>query len=392
MIKKDVLEELSYSLSEKERAELLERINRSLKTGDDEGGSEKKLSEKKRAAAIEGELREMGWLRRILILIISKLSGKKLSDLIVERRMKLIKKKVNRIQPGLTGFESRNLTPLFAENVFTLYSHTLQLRELYRKLWMEPGVYESACMYIISAEYPESRNGLEDFVSMDEMVVIYSETGKKSMIKDEVQNRIDDYLESIPAALFSDIDRGLSPVYRLKDLILFPYTSFFQKFSFTPNYQGDSEKHFFKNASAMLCMDELKLLYRAVLSASALEHDVSLNSHLVEYLLKESDNDNIFYADELSLLMKRIKEFDRNIPMLEIIRFFRNDPYLEIAVTSSDHSFKATYRRILRSIAVDQIDKVYDEVQREYIEREIGKIFSGQEFNGVQELPEIYKH
>ena len=383
MQKKDVLEELSYSLSEKERVTLLERINRSLNINKDEAAEkDPEAREKEREILLEKELKQTGWFQKLIMLIRSRLSGKKISEIIVEKKMKDLKKAINRKQQGLTGFESRNLTPAFGEKVFDLYTHTFAFRAFYRKLWLEPGIYESCCLYIISAMFEETKNGIDDFISMDELVEIYAQSGKKDIIMEELESRLENYVSSIPSILYEEIENSIEPVYSLKDLILFPYTSFFQKFSFTPNRSDSDDRHFFKSASAMLCLDELENLFIAVMSASMLPENSTLNRFMIEYVRNLGEEDVLpeNSQEELVRLINKVRKFNNSTPIIELLRYFRKDPFLQVKFIYERRSFRETYKNILRSLLKTQLDKMYPEIQRDYIEREISRLFRGAHF------------
>jgi hypothetical protein len=174
----------------------------------------------------------------------------------------------------------------------------------------------------------------------------------------------------------------LEPVYNLKDLILFPYTAFFQKFSFTPKRSEGPGKHFFKNASAMLCLDELKALYVAVMTASMLDDNSFINKYMIEFIKELGDTYDLPENDqaELSKMISGVKVFSRSIPLLELIRFFKKDPFLQISYSFDKKSFMSTYQGILRSDMRNKINTKYSEIQREYIEKEIARIFKGKDF------------
>ncbi len=384
MAKKDVLEELSYSLSEKERTNLLERINRSIDVSEEDDEEKAAVRKKKdHDFFIENELKNTGWFSRLLMLIRSKLGGKKIDELVIDRKMKMLKKAIYRKQPGITGFESRNLTPEFGEKVFNLYSQTFTFRELYRKLWNEPGVYESCCLFIIRAMYENTKNELEEFISMDELVDLYAEFGKKDVLINEVDRRIKEYTDEIPVIIYSEIEQSIAPMYGLKDIILFPYTAFFQKFSFTPNRSGSAGgKHFFKNASAMLCLDHLKMMYISVMEGAILDEHIPLNKFLIQFIRNIDENDPLPENDqeELKKLIVSVKNFAGSMPLLEIIQYFRKEPYLRINFSIKRKSFKDLYIIILHAKLKDAVNKAYADVQKAYIEREIERIFQGYNF------------
>ena len=134
--------ELSRDLSDVDRTDLLKKINESLNINEekDTGIYEKEIDKDEKTALLHEEINQLPLLIRLFLWIKSKLTGKSERDLHLAGKISKLKRKIRHQSAHLTGFETRNLTPNFAEHVFKLYSHSLPLRILFRKLWMEPAI------------------------------------------------------------------------------------------------------------------------------------------------------------------------------------------------------------------------------------------------------------
>lgn len=411
MIKKNSFEELSASLSEKERADLLNKINATLsrQNSASEDFTYKELSKNERTALLHKELAHISWFRRFILWFQSKLSGRSLTESLSLHKMRSLKKKINHKQKGLTGFEARNLTPQLAEEVFKIYTETLNLRPLYKKIWFYDGI-EAAVMYLAGKEFGTIKTDLESFISLQEIVDIYEKSGRKDTLKSKAGERVDRYLADLPEEGCRAIENRIRPIYRIKDVMLFPYTSFFQKFSFTPDYSRENAQPFFKNASAMLCLDELEKLYYAVYTANKIDSDDILDVDFYAFLnrlveepngegadspaiepaaedhggaetsaveeLDEEEGGEI--RDDLLRVISRCKDFFVHVPLAEIIKFFKNDPFYQLIFYLSDFKLDEYLGKLLRKRISQEIDHRFEEFQRLYIEREIKRVFNDQ--------------
>lgn len=388
-------DKLAGTLSEKERTELLERINRSMYMADEEDESirRKDLTQKERDSIIERDMDRLPFFRRLLLTLKSKFTGKNKAESFVQYKIKMLKKKVMKRHSGLTGFETRDLTPKFAEAVFSIYASIIPVRELYKKLWVNKGAFEGAIMYLLQSRLKKSHLSLEDVISMEDLVEEYARAGMKEKIKSAVVERLQIRVDEIPDSIFHQVEDGLLPIYYLKELVLFPYISFFNLFHFNAQLGDGETAPTFKSAPAIVALDYLEKLYYAVYVAAKIDSPDSLDRRILDYsfeLMKieeeESDDaageeDREEYTgaifDDLAEVHGKVKSFNSRIPLADLIRYFTKDPYYQLVFYIPKLHLKEIYYQIIKEKIMEEVDTRFQEIQKLFIQREIDTLFKG---------------
>lgn len=387
--------ELSRDLSDGDRTDLLKKINQSLNINEEDDNSifEKEMDNDEKTALIHEELNTLPLLIRFFLWFRSKLSGKSEKDLYLTGKISRLKRKIRHQSSNLTGFETRNLTPQFAEQVFNLYSHSMSLRTLFKKLWIEPDVSKAFFLNIVEGCLQNTIEEPTDLMAFDEFVEIFGVNGRKTDVNRQLLNKLDEYISKIDNNVFIDLEIEMKPFYYLKDLILFPYVQFFQQFGYTPINNTANEIVNFKNASAVLCLEDLEKLYCALYTVSKLDKRINLNKKLIKQLIildeseypddgKETETSGIM--DYLSNIIEISHKFSNKVPLADLIRYFKKNPYLKIMYYLPKIDLKEFYRNTLHMKLIDKIDQMFPEIQKRYIALETDRIFKGQRFSGFQ--------
>ncbi len=406
-MKKTVLEELSGDLSEKEREDLLLKIKQSItsnRVNDVERVTEAH-TEGERNKLLLDELKQLSFFHKILIWFLSRLSGKKREEVFASRQVQALKHVINKKAPGITGFETRNLTPVLAQVMFEIYQTVLPVRRYFQDLWLKEGCFERVVIFLMNQRIENPQETLEQFITMEELVTLYSETGSRESLKEELLKRLSLYIEDIPAQEILEAENQLSPFYFLKDMILFPYASFFQLFRFNPVAMPEIQKPYFKNASAMLALGYLEKLYLASETAARIQEPLKVDPYLMEFLFMISeearrDEEEKEKEEREPELMKdeRLKQhihwiqdiyrksirLQRNMPLIEMLRYFQRDPYFSLQPNVPELHFKEFYYLLLKKLLMAKLDERYPEIQQRFIQEEIDALFKGKKLFALQ--------
>jgi len=390
--------ELSRDLSEIDRSDLLNKISLSLNISDQEENNifEKNMNSDEKNLIINEEINILPIFLRFILWVKSKLTGKSEKDLYLAGKISSLKRKIRHQSSNLTGFETRNLTPYFAEQVYILYSNSMPLRALFKKLWMESEISKTFFLNIVEGRIQNSIKDPFDLLNLDELVGIYGVNGKKTDLSRQLLKSLDEYISKIDKKIFIDLEIELLPFYYLKDLILFPYVQFFQQFGYTPIESTKVEKTNFKNASALLCLEDLEKLYCALYSVSKLNKRINFNSKLIEQInllrligseqSEELDSSEI--TDNISDLIEVSHKFHSKVPIPDLIRYFKKNPYFKIMFYLPKIDLKEFYRNSLSIKIIDKLDSKFPEIQRRFIILETERLFKGQRFAGFQHYRE----
>lgn len=455
-----VLRELTRSLSEKERKELLDKINKSISIREESENSiyPKEMNEEERDILINHDMEIAPFPMRFLLWLKKLFSNKSKKELFITLKLNSLKKSIQRRNPGLTGFESRDLTPKTAQEFFNLYVVVNPLIPLFRKMWKNSSGLENALMKLIERRIPEAKSKLFDLVTQSEMEEIYNEKGAKDKIREVINKKIDRYVNSIPDGVFVDLENQIKPIYYLKEIVLYPYHPFFDLFHFSP--QPTDEKPVFKSASAVLSLEFLEKMVYAIYTAMKIELPLQTDSEFASDLLNstlktekvsedkevlektepetdreeadrrqteseesndlsdsnesselsepsksdekieelESEEQNEIHQETekeaasikngelllktLERVAKSVRKFSRDMPIVELIRYFKADPYYQLIFYIPKLMLKDFYHSFLKIKLFPEFDSVFPEIRKTVIEKKIDELFQGKRLTG----------
>jgi len=340
MVEKTRLEELSGELPDKEREELLNKISRSGKQEDIEEIIPVTLKEDERERLVSEEMLRISWFYKVLLWLKGVLTGKSKRELFVKMQLNQLKYSIRQRNPGLTGFETRNLTPKFASYLYDLYTVSYPLLDFYKSFNLEPEFRNASIISLVEANYEDVKKEMIDLVPLEKLEEIYEKTGSEGELKKEVLRKFNEYVKQIPEKLFSRMEEGIKPLLFLKNIVLFSYSSMFSHFNYSL-IGNPAEKHpYFHHAPAMLLLDKLEKLCYAIFLASQVGKKWLLHEELVRFYcankLEMEDNSEELEQRATDLtksviaLESAIHRFKAKVPTMELIRYFRRDPYYRL--------------------------------------------------------------
>ncbi len=160
MLEKSRLEELSLALPEKERKTLLERIGRRMEKEEGEDPVVVELQEDEREKIIAFEMKKASPWVRLMVWLRTLVTGKSRRDVFFDVRLRMLKTHLRSVSPGLTGFESRDLTPKFARKLYDVYLKTLTIGGIYHSFSADRAVRGAAFTWYLEERLEEPRAAL----------------------------------------------------------------------------------------------------------------------------------------------------------------------------------------------------------------------------------------
>jgi len=387
------LEDLARTLQEKERKELLEKITRSISLYGKLRDSiyPKEIEEEERQALIWSEIERLPWLKKLSLWLNTFFLSRSREEIFFNWKIKTLKRIIQNKQSGLISFDTGTLNPKLAKAFFNLYVVVHPLINIFQELWGTPSILENTITDLLEKKIPDAKKDVFQLVPIEEMGDLYAKKGEKSIIFPEIRRRIDSYVDSIPESLFSVIEKQILPVYNIKDVVLFPFNSFFKLFRFSDNQ--DTKEPTFKKASAKLALEHLEKIYYAVYIAGKSEDTLNIDKDFAENLCnslgmrEKNKTEGVgellpeitgeFFLNKINQIIAEAKSFYFNIPLAEIIRFIRKDPYYQLLVYTPRIHLKEFYQSALKIRFLNDVEKNMTEIQRRVIQRKIGELFRG---------------
>lgn len=427
-------------MPEHEREALLNRLKQSVRSETDEREAplHREVDERERTQRIEKDLSRLSIFARLWLWLRSKFGGRSIKEAYVAMRLKALKRSIAGRFPGLTGFETRDLSPRFADEIFRIYSLTVPLKPLYRRVWTDPVDLQRMVVGVLESRIPDVKRSVTEVLPMERLEEIVRSTGSREALREEATRRLSDYIDGIPGSVFASVQEDIKPLERTRDIVLYPYTSFFQLFHFTPMEEDINKKTYFKSASVMLCLEHLEALHHALYSVTTIPSHYELPDDMLMYLsvaeeveaergleteadeangevsqaegrapklpLSDSVDEPVAdgaseppkakspepvdeeYAtarvdpkvkDLVTQLIDRSREAYKKLPFEALIRYFTKDPYYELVRTFQETPVKELYVSVLRLRFLAELDKLYPELRKRVVERDIRELFEG---------------
>ncbi len=400
------MEKLARSLTEKERRQFLKQIHASLR---DEEAEQHKLdrvdtSQEEIKVRLRQEIRRMSPFRYIILYIKKIFSGKTIEQVVLDYKLNRLRHIVRQKESGLVSFETRTLKPLLAEKVFDLFVHTIPLKHFFEKLWKEEreiGNFHQLVFNIIEKQIGIEIETCYDLLPLDEMVKLYRSNGSKDAIIQETNARLDKYIESIDKSHFQRIEEILAPFYHLRDLVLFPFSRFFGMFHGTIRTDNPEYQPLFQKTSAVAMLGEIEELYYGLYNAAQTKVSRHFNAEIVREIFEtiypsqkteeaeeESaaaeqetgldgnvDTDAEKFIGDIETVIDSADMFLKKVPLPQLIRAFKEDPYYRLVVYFPRIDAVSFYRSMKKLTIRGDIDEKIAEVRREALTEERSELF-----------------
>ncbi len=404
MIEKTRLEELSSALPEHERKELLERISKRMEREESEEAVPVELAEDEREKITIYEMKRAIWWIRFLIWFRTFFTGKPKPEVFLEMKLRMIKNGIRAVNPGLTGFETRDLTPKFARKLYDVCSRLHPLLAPYQSLTSDKAMKAGAYTYYVESRYEGARRKVEDFMSTDEMEDAFAQSGDSEEIKKKLALRMNEYIRNMPESFFSQLEEQAKLHLYMGRFVLFPFASFFRYFNYMLADMPQNANPVFEHAPVMLTLDLLEKLYAALVLFRRCAPDYAFAEEPLAYYLftlagvqpvDENDFSKIEseltrVRGELFELSKEVESFDKSVPLLDLIRYFRKDPYYNLMFNPPRLYLKSLYFSTLKGRIAAELEERLGTIKEQVINRKIKDILKSQkllEFTYYRENP-----
>lgn len=429
MAERSVFQKLVDTLPERERKDLLDKIARSMDFERDSRESiyHKEMPAEERERLIAADLERLTPLSRFFLWLRGLFSGKNRKELVVAQKIRALKGAINRKSAGLTGFETRDLTPKVAESFYRLYLRTLPLLAVYRKVASRTRELRGGLVELFEEGVPEARVRLHDVVPHETLEEIYEEKSAEAAVRREVLLKVESYVARLDDSLFRTWEEKLAPFFFAKEIVFFPYVEFFGLFHVAPEAFRLEGRPRFEPALAVVALEYLERMYFAVFAALHSAGPGGLLEPLARYLARlsleseeeEEDNRDRLsgaergehgllsepsetggsestagedrermkrYAeeverisDEFGSLMQEIRRFDREMPLADLVRYFLKDPYYKLFVYLPQLRLREHYQAMLKIRLLAELSSTFEQLRSQVVDRQIAKLFDGRE-------------
>ncbi len=385
--------ELAHALPDDERRELYHRIMASL--GFSAGRQEEDsvvpatIHSDQRYEIIRREISELGLWSRLRLSLRSWLTGKAREDAYVDIRLLKLRRSLVRARVCPRASSTHLLSVEFAERLFELFQSAAPVTSLFNDIWESSDMLRAVLQSVLEDRIPNAKKQLSDFITEEEMTDIYVVSRSRTEIRNHLLERLDAYLDRIHDGVFAEIAAGITPLYYMKGIALFSYAALLAAFGYDAGEDPPEDVPEFKAVRAAEVLDQLEELYYACYTLQRLEGKIRIHRELLEYYLQAK---HAAYADEppraeqitqqvqaldqdIHSLNDAANTFVKQVPLADMIRYHREDPYYRLVVYMPKVNLKEFYYSALRIELLQQIDARFDTVHQSAIEQLIEETF-----------------
>ncbi len=388
--------ELVQALPEKERRDLYRRIMKSLSLDFDRSQRiyPAELQRTQRAELIRRDMSRMPFLMRFRVWLRRLLTGKEPQDCFLDARLAALRRKLQAAGLHSTGSYSDGIDPQIAEHVFELYRAAYPVIPLLGHLWEKKESLRLIIHRLLEVKIPDAKHSPEDLLPQSDMEDIFIRTQSKEDIRRELLSRLDEYLKSIPDEAYAQIETGVIPLYYMRDMGLFDYQRFFQQFGFRPGLAPPGDKPNMRRAEVQATLPYLEELYYAIYSTLKVPRKFFVHRELLADFADRNKDRNKETGEQTSPDQERkavvahleehlrdlhdaVLRFNHRIPLVELIRFHRNDPYYRVMAYAPQLNLREFYNNSMRIEILSRLDEQFPEIREGVVDRLIAEIFSG---------------
>ena len=401
------LNDLANALSTDERKRLYNRIVQSLSLHDERGQKiyHADLPTTRRDEIVAKDMATLGLWDRFRFWLMRLFSHRTNEEVFLRFKLNRLRDRIRSCGNALVDFDENLVLPELPARIYQFYRSVYPVMPMIRKLWHRTELLQRMISYLLEHRIPNARSELHDFMPMKEMQDLYMQTENKQSIRKEVTARLENYLLSIQADLFSGLEDGLLPLYYLKDICLFPYSEFFSKFGVDVGYEVPEKTPSFKPARVIDVEQYLEQLYFALYSARRMSATPAVHPELMTFYAKYGERNDSSSAEDLVLaerddtepnaqpasniatrvtaIRSGLKELRSSVdvahaqlPLAEVIKYFRRDPYYRFLVYMPKVNLREFYSSSLSISIFGEIEQRLEDVRMGVVGRMITSIFA----------------
>lgn len=322
------------------------------------------------------------WFRRVI-------SGRADEEVFLTFRLGQARDRARNYPVSYVDFEKEIVRRSLPEVARPVCRQAIHVRDFFRVLWRDTDSLRRVLDYLLARRIPDAKRSLSQFCSTQEMQETFRTTESKSQLKQLVLDRVGEYVDSIPPSVIEEIENGLKPLYLLKDLALFDFDEFFLQFQSDENEAQSTEEVEFHEADAKRVLDQLELLYLALYNASRIPGEPLVYPELLNYYLAfradaidpndptaipESDQTPRLRA-QISQLVREARAVREAVPLVEIIRYFREDPYYRFIAYVPTLKLREFYYSNLKIEALAELDRRFHDLRMGVVGQLIAEVF-----------------
>ncbi|GAB4373594.1 MAG: hypothetical protein Kow009_09430 [Spirochaetales bacterium] len=316
------------------------------------------------------------------------ISVKTEKEFLLEAKLSSLRSRIREQPQTYVDFSRRVFLPALAEKIYLVYLSIRPLVEPLQRLTRDLDQLQKLLRSFIERNLQNPKTALVDFISIEEMKQLFFQSESKQDLIGEIRNRLERYFNSLDEEAMRTHQKAVLPFYSLRNLTLFPFEDTFQ--CFKVRLAKDVYPKF-EEAEVSPAIEYLEQFFCALYPFHAYEAERLLPKEILVYLagtlagsheihrMEEVETSQVESARQiLRSIVQTCQKILREVPLVEMIRYFREDPYYRVLLYQPKVRLKEFYIHSLTLKVFRDFEAFFSKIRFDILEDLMQNLFKGE--------------
>ncbi len=315
------------------------------------------------------------------------ISVKTEEEFLLQAKLSTLRSYIRNRPKSFADFTRRAFLPTVAEGIHSIYVSLYPLLEPIKRMAADIDQVQKLFRQYIESNLQEPKTSLVEFISIEEMKQLFFQTESKQDLIEEIQKRLSAYFNTLDEERMKKLQRDILPFYSLRNLAVFPFQETLQCFK----ARLDPDKApFFEEAPIFPTVEYLEQFFCALYPFHAYVAEDLLPQEFLRYLAGVLEGGGSVRIQEVEASqLERVKQILRKlvqncqlalkeIPLVEMIRYFREDPYYRVMIYQPKVQLRDFYIYALTFKVFTDFEAFFSKIRFDILEDLMSQLFKGE--------------
>ncbi|MCX7786874.1 MAG: DUF5312 family protein [Spirochaetes bacterium] len=316
------------------------------------------------------------------------ISVKTEEEFLLEAKLATLRSSIRNRSKPFVDFTRRAFLPSLAEEIHSVYVSIQPLMEPIRRLINDIDQVQKLFRQFIERNLEHPKTSLVEFISIEEMKHLFFKTESKQDLVGEIQKRLNQYFNEIDEEKIQKLQREILPFYNLRNLAIFPFEDTLHCFKAKVIPEAPPT---FDDAPIFPTLEYLEQFFCALYPFRAQSVENLLPNELLVYLsgVLDGGGDSIRIqqvdpsrVESVKQILHRIvvscQRALKEMPLVELIRYFRTDPYYRVMIYQPKVHLRDFYTYSLTFKVFSDFEAFFSKIRFDILEDLMNQLFKGE--------------
>ncbi|MDR1626989.1 MAG: DUF5312 family protein [Spirochaetia bacterium] len=312
--------------------------------------------------------------------------------MLLEGKLRQLRDAITAHKTVYTNFANRSLSPDLAAILYEIYRFAEILRPQVFLFFGDASGVERVVRQFLERRIPGAKTSLTDFITVEEMKDIFFKTESRIELVGEITRRLEAYYRDVAAFRLDQYASGIVPLYYFRSLMAFSFREFFNEFASPAGIDGETPA--FQSAQLRPALDLLETLVCLLHPLKKLDPETPVYPELLEMANRYVDGELASepgepggmelsggtkkFLKDIKNLMTVTQRVLANVPLVELIRYYKEDPYYKLMIYPPRLKLTEFYTESLRMKIINEFAIYFPQFHRAIFEDVQQKLFGGE--------------